>query len=236
MRAKHKIAAFEHRSTVENPLPFDLRPIRVVLAAAEYLSLHAAAEALKLDRTTVSRAVRDFEERLGVGLFERGAFGVRLTDAGVRLVQEVAPALAQIEHAIQFAAAAGRAENGTVRIGIISTLAGGFLRKLVHSYERLNPGVRLAIHDGGRREHLRAIRARKLDVAFLTAVDDASGCDASELWRERVYVAMSASHDFADQSGLDWSDLRDQVVIVSRKAAGPDVHDYVVRRCAGRNA
>lgn len=217
-------------------LPFDLRSLRYVLAAAQYHSLHAAADALKLDRATVSRAVRDFEERVGVGLFERGPFGVRLTDAGERLLDGIVPALAQIEHAVQFAAAAGRVENGTVRIGIISTLAGGFLRKLVHGYECEHPGVTLAIRDGGRREHLRAIRARKLDVAFLTAVDDASGCDVAELWRERVYVAMSASHPFADQQALDWPDLRNEVVMVSRTASGPDVHDYIVRRSAGRRS
>lgn len=238
-----------HDETIEGPafrarelasrrseLPFDLRSLRYIMAAAEHLSLQAAADALKLDRTTVSKAVRDFEDRLGVGLFERSRNGVRPTDAGARLLDEIVPALAQIEHAVQFAAAAGRVENGTVRIGIISTLAGGFLRKLVQSYERKHPGVKLMIRDGGRREHLRAIRARKLDVAFLTAVDDAGGCDVSELWRERVYVAMSASHDLAGQESLDWPDLRDQLVIVSRKASGPDVHDYVVRRSAGRNA
>jgi DNA-binding transcriptional LysR family regulator len=226
----------ERRSKLGSALPYDLRSLRYVLAAAEHLSLHAAADALDLDRTTVSRAVRDFEDRVGVGLFERGQFGVRLTDAGEQLLDGIIPALVQIEHAVQFAAAAGRVENGTVRIGIISTLAGGFLRKLVHSYEREHPGIKLAILDGGRREHLRAIRARKLDVAFLTAVDDASGCDVSELWRERVYVAMPASHTLADLEGLDWPDLRDEVVIVSRTASGPDVHDYIVRRSAGQRS
>lgn len=214
---------------------FELRALRYVLAAAEHFSFQAAADALNLDRTTVSKAVRDFEDRLGTGLFERGRYGVRLTDAGERLLEEIMPALAQIDHAVQFAAAAGRVENGIVRVGIISTLAGGFIRELVHSYQRAHPGVKLAIHDGGRREHLRAIRARQLDVAFLTAVDDVSGCDVSELWRERVYVAMSVTHDFADHEALDWPDLRNEVVIISRQASGPDVQDYVVRRWAGHN-
>lgn len=217
-------------------LPYDLRPLRYVMAAAEHLSLHAAADALSIDRTTISRAVREFEDRVGVGLFERGSFGVRLTQAGERLLEGVVPALVQIEHAVQFAAAAGRAENGMVRIGIISTLAGGFLRKLVHKYECMHPDVKLTIRDGGRREHLRAIRARKLDIAFLTAVEDAAGCESFELWNERVYVAMPESHGFVEQDELDWPDLRDEVVIVSRLASGPDVHDYVVRRSAGHRS
>lgn len=217
-------------------LPFNIRHLRFVMAAAEHLSLNAAAQSLNLDRTTVSRAIRDFEERLGTGIFERGAFGVRLTDAGGRLVEELVPAFAQIENAILFASAAGRAEKGKVRIGIISTLAGGFLRDLVESYECAYPGVRLTICDGGRREHLHAVRTRKLDIAFLTAVDDPNGCDVSELWQERVYVAMSESHNLASQQNLDWPDLRDELVLIARRAPGPDVRDYVVRRCAGRNA
>ncbi|WP_173934961.1 LysR family transcriptional regulator [Chelativorans sp. Marseille-P2723] len=216
-------------------LPFDLRPLRYVMAAAEYMSLQGAADALDLDRTTVSKAVRDFEDRIGVGLFERGSYGVRLTDAGARLVDEIVPALTQIDYAIRFAAAAGRVETGTVRIGIISTLAGGFMRQLVHSYRREHPGVAIEIHDGARRDHLRAIRSRQIDLAFLTAVEDAAGCDVSELWSERVYVAMSSTHALAREDALDWPDLRNEVVIISRHASGPDVYDYVVRRCAGRN-
>ncbi|MBB3810093.1 LysR family transcriptional regulator [Pseudochelatococcus contaminans] len=210
----------------------DLRPLHLVVAAAEHLSFSRAASILNIDKSSVSRAVRDFEDRIGVSLFERGPFGVRLTDAGKHFLDDILPAMLQIEHAIQFAGAAGRVETGTVRVGIISTLAGGFLRKLVQEYEQEHPGVDLDIRDGGRREHLRAIRGRQLDVAFLTGSGDVTDCQTLELWRERVYVAMSKAHALSGRKRLDWSDLREELFVVSRYAPGPDVRDYIVRRIA----
>jgi DNA-binding transcriptional LysR family regulator len=136
------------------------------------------------------------------------------------------------ETVLQRAAAAGRVEEGTVRVGIITTLAGGFLRELISSYRRCFPGVQIIILDGGRREHLRAIRVRQLDIAFFTGNAPVAGCDVEEFWRERVHVAMSAEHPLAGSNAVDWPQLRQEQFIVSTMEPGPEVHDYIVRRIA----
>lgn len=230
LRGEGKSSFLNLLSSPEERQLFDMRRLRLVLAAAEYLSFRCAADALAMDKSSVSRAVRQFEDDIGVSLFERGPFGIRLTDAGVGFLEEIVPAMLQIEHAIQFAGASGRVETGTVRIGIITSLAGGFLRLLVKRYERAHPGVAMDVHDGGRREHLRALRSRHLDVAFLTGNAKIAGCETSELWRERVHVALSVTHPLACRDRLDWPDLRNELFVVSRYAPGPDVRDYIVRR------
>lgn len=63
----------------ENGLPFDMRRLRYVIAAAEHLSFRRAAEALGTMPSSVSCGMRDLEDNLGLALFERGSFGVRLT-------------------------------------------------------------------------------------------------------------------------------------------------------------
>ncbi|MCO5145836.1 MAG: LysR family transcriptional regulator [Aquamicrobium sp.] len=213
-------------------LPFDMRALRYVLAAAEQMSFSGAACALGMKVSSVSRHVRDFEDDLGISLFERTTSGVRLTDAGSRFLDDIIPVLQRAEAVLQRAGAAGRVEEGTVRVGIITTLAGGFLRELIASYRRCYPGVELDIQDGGRREHLRAIRARQLDIAIFTGNAPVAGCDVEEFWRERVHVAMAVHHPLASSNTLDWPQLRDERFIVSTMEPGPEVHDYIVRRVA----
>lgn len=133
------------------------------------------------------------------------------------------------------AAAAGRGDTGIVRVGILTSLAGGFLRELVHSYVIQNPDVRVDVRDGGRDDHVAAIGSRELDIAFLTCVGDIAHCEAVELWRERVHVALPRDHDLARRRKLDWQDLRGEAFIVSRAAPGPELHDYIVRRIADHN-
>ncbi len=213
-------------------LPFDLRALRYVLAAAEQTSFSGAACALGMKVSSVSRHVRDFEDELGISLFERTTAGVRLTDAGSRFLDDIIPVLQTAEVILQRAGAAGRVEEGTVRVGIITTLAGGFLRDLIASYRRRFPGVQLVIQDGGRREHLRAIRVRQLDIAFFTGNAPIANCDVEEFWRERVHVAMAVNHPLASSIALDWPLLKGERFIVSTMEPGPEVHDYIIRRVA----
>lgn len=63
-------------------LPFDLRALRYAIAAAEHLSFSKAALALDTCTSSVSRSIRDFEDSVGVSLFQRTTMGVHLTDAG----------------------------------------------------------------------------------------------------------------------------------------------------------
>ena len=217
-------------------LPFDMRALRYVLAAAEQMSFSGAAGALGMKVSSVSRHVRDFEDDLGISLFERTTSGVRLTDAGAKFLDDIIPVLQMAEAVMQRAGAAGRVEEGTVRVGIITTLGGGFLRELIAAYRRCYPGVYLDIVDGGRRDHLRAIRSRQLDIAFLTGNAPLAGCDVEEFWRERVHVATGVQHPLAGSNTLDWPQLRDEHFIVSTMEPGPEVHDYIVRRVADYSA
>jgi len=204
--------------------------LRDVLAAAESMSFSGAAQGLKTKVSTVSRRVRNFEDAIGVSLFERTSAGVRLTVAGERFLNEIVPAIQSIEIALHHAGAAGRVELGAVRIGIITTLAGGFLRELIAAFDDQYPGVFLDIRTGGRRDHLSKIRSREIDVAFLTGNGPQLDCDVKELWHERVHVAMSADHPLAERAEMDWPDLKDQRFVVSSQEPGPEVHDYIVRR------
>lgn len=206
--------------------------LRYIIAAAENGSFRRAAEALGVQQSSVSRAIRQLEDELGVSLFERRSTGAHLTDAGRRLLCEARPALEQLELARKAAAAAGRAEIGVVRVGILTSLAGGFLRELVRSYAVRHPEITIDIRDGGRDEHIGSIRRRKLDVAFVTGDRRIADCETAPLWEERVHVALPKGHKLASRRQLDWSDLQSECFIVSRFAPGPEVHDYIVRRAA----
>ena len=209
-----------------------LRQLHYLSVAAQAGSFRRTAEICQVDQSNVSRALKQLENNLGVSLFERARSGVRLTPAGRQFLAEALPALEQLESASRTARAARRAESGLVCIGILTSLAGGFLRQLVAAYAERHPQVRVDVRDGGRRQHLAAVKARRLDAAFITGAEPVPGCETRELWRERVHVALSESHPLAARPKLDWPDLKAEHFIVSRGEPGPEVHDYIVRRCA----
>ena len=212
-----------------------VRQLHYLKVAAQVGSFRRAAEMCHVDQSNVSRALKQLEDYLGVSLFDRTRGGVRLTPAGQNFLREAAPALDQLESAWRAARATRRATAGLVRIGILTSLAGGVLRHLIQGFVERHPQISIDLRDGGRRDHLAAIRAQRLDVAFITGSGPVVGCETQELWRERVHVALSEAHPLAAKDKLDWSDLKGEHFIASRAAPGPEVHDYIVRRSGDYN-
>lgn len=213
-------------------LPFDLSAVEYVLAAADFGSFRSAAESLRIYPATVSRAVRKIEDAIGVSLFERNAGGVRLTKAGREFACRAAAGLHQLSQAARIAASAGRAEVGLIRIGVMTTLAGGFLRELIADYRLHHHQVVIEIHDGSHRDHLAGIRKRSLDVAFVAGVDSFSDCVSTPLWTERICLALSGSHELAGCECIDWKDLKEQQSLVTQTDPGPEFRDYIRRQVA----
>lgn len=74
-----------------------LRHYEILRAVAQSGSFTLAAKQLYITQSAVSHAVREMEERAKTPLFERFAKGVRLTQAGERLLSQVLPILTSCE-------------------------------------------------------------------------------------------------------------------------------------------
>lgn len=133
-----------------------LRHLRYVVAAAEQGSFRRAAQALGVQESAISRRIRDLEDEIGAALFIRHHGGVELTFAGRIFLGRAQKAISHIGHAERDVGAAGRGEQGIVRIGIFSSLASGFLAELFQAYDAGHVGVRLDFIEGGPSDHVPA--------------------------------------------------------------------------------
>jgi DNA-binding transcriptional LysR family regulator len=78
----------------------DLAAVSAFVAVSEDLSFRAAAARLGVTPSALSHTMRHFEERLGVRLLNRTTRSVSLTDAGLRLLHRLRPAVEQISEAL----------------------------------------------------------------------------------------------------------------------------------------
>jgi DNA-binding transcriptional LysR family regulator len=210
----------------------DLVSIFQALLVREHLSLTRAAAILGVSQSAVSRRLRSLEDTLGVSLFERGVYGVRLTDAGRRFLDKAQLGLTEIDEAVRAAGAAGRGADGAIRIGILSSISAGPVRDLLSAYCEVYSDVALSVADGAATAHIAALTERRLDIAFLTGAPPASQCDALVIWSAQIFVAIPDHHLLAKTPSLDWPALRGEHFIITRDAPGPEIHDHIVRRAA----
>src|ERR687894_2029638 len=74
----------------------DVKQLRVFKAVGEHGSFSAAAEALSYTQPAISQQVAALEKQAGTTLVDRTSRGVRLTDAGLALVDHAEVVLARL--------------------------------------------------------------------------------------------------------------------------------------------
>lgn len=204
------------------------------LAVAEYLSFHRAAQALGTSQSSVSSRIKALEEDLGVVLFDRNTRGVRVTEAGRRFVDHVEDAMGILDRAIKTAGMQARGKESMLRIGIHALTPGCFLDRLLERFHTKNPGVQLHISEGTARDGQNMVRESKLDVAFMAYTHQIPDLNSRVIWRDRLMVALPVKHPLAAQSDVEWQQLASETFLVRHGGTGPQVHDLIVLRSAGR--
>jgi DNA-binding transcriptional LysR family regulator len=205
------------------------------LLVGEYLSFRRAATVLGVRQSAVSRRVRELEDELGVSLFERHHAGVRVTNAGARFLQEAPTALVQLDYAVKTAAAAGSGTVGRLSIGILSSIATGYLRELIRVYCSHHPDVDVQILEGPSADNIAAVRKRQLDVAFIVDTTDVKGCETIPLWVERMFVVLPEDHALRVRNEIEWTDLRNEHLILRQPERDPAFCERFTRRLRSRN-
>lgn len=204
------------------------------LAVAEYLSFHRAALALGTSQSSVSARIKTLEEDLGIVLFDRNTRGVRLTEAGRHFVDQVNDAMSILDRAIKTAGMQARGEEGELRIGVHALAAGCFLDCLLERFRGKHPGVHLHITEGTARSTQVMVRDGRLDVAFMAGTHEIPDLNSRVIWRDRLMVALPLKHPLAELPNVEWRQLAEETFLVRRGGTGPQVHDLIVARSAGK--
>lgn len=214
-------------------LAFDLRYLKYAMLAAEHGSFRRAADALAISQSTVSRRVQLLERRIGIALFERTRSGVKLTVAGERFMREASVGASHLREAVNSIATARRGDFGELRIGLMASLASGFLANLLASYHQRFPSVELKLREATSQTNAAGVLNGWLDVAFIPGEPKLPGCKSRKLWDERVYVALPETHVLATRKTIAWDDIRDETFLISADVTGPEIEDYLVRHLSG---
>ncbi len=126
----------------------DWSNLRVFFAVAEAGGINAAARALQINPSTVTRAIEELERQLNATLFHRGPRGATLTEAGQAAFQRVRT-MERMAEALELEV--GDSETlpeGRVRLAAPDGVAGYFISPHQTEFLRAHPGIDLSIDCG----------------------------------------------------------------------------------------
>ncbi len=104
-----------------------------------------AARSSRSSASALSDAVRRLEDRMGVRLLNRTTRSVAPTEAGARLFERLAPALSEVEAAVDAVNAFRDRPAGTLRLNVPANVARSVLPRIIAPFLEANPDIRLEI-------------------------------------------------------------------------------------------
>lgn len=123
----------------------NLDQLRIVVEVSRQGSLAAAARALNLDPSKVTRALAALEAELGARLFQRSTRQLALTEGGAAYLAQAAPLLAELDLAADQLRSGGAQLRGTVRITASVAFGQTLLSPLLPALHEAHPGLELEL-------------------------------------------------------------------------------------------
>ena len=183
------------------------RELRYFVAVAEELHFTHAAERLEMAQPPLSAAIAHLESKLGTRLFERDSRNVRLTAAGVVLLQRARPILRQVDDAVD---ATRRSELGrSVTLRVVTDAV---------SRVSVVPALRLALERGGRKVDVSvtellpaaipdAVRSGEADLAVYVGSGDEAGLATHRLRSVPPVAVFAITHPLARRKRVRLDEL-----------------------------
>ena len=181
--------------------------LEMFIALANERHFGRAARACGVTQPTLSSAIRQLEDSLGVQLVWRGSRFQGLTPEGQRVLDWARRIVADTRAMKDEMRAARRGLSGRLRLGVIPT-ALAMTARLTGPFCARHPGVHVEILPRSADDILAQIEALELD-AGLTYLDGGplGRLEAVPLYREAYVLLVHADSPTARRNGVDWIDL-----------------------------
>jgi LysR family transcriptional regulator for bpeEF and oprC len=169
----------------------DLNSLRVFEKVASLKSFTAAARALGLPKSNVSRSVARLEDALGTRLFQRTTRDVVLTLTGAALLDRSSTLIANISEALEYVGSLGGQPRGILKISAGVGFGINVLAEQLPGFLRRYPEIGLALDLESRPADL---IAEAVDVAVRLGPLPDSGLVAVKLGEMRRYLCAAPAY------------------------------------------
>lgn len=206
-----------------------LTQLRYVVAVARERHFARAAAACFVSQPTLSVAVKNLEEELGITLFERGTKEVGLTEVGRQIVTQALQVLEQTEAIAQIAKQRKDPLTDPVRLGTIYTIGPYLLPQLVPALRKVAPQMPLFIEETFTARLLELLKSGEIDAAILALPFSETGIETTPLYDEDFVVALPTGHAWEKRKTIAADDLKKDTMLIL--GAGHCFRDQVLQVC-----
>lgn len=183
------------------------------------LNLTEAARALHTSQPGVSKQIREFEEELGVDIFERhGRRFVALTPPGRELIAIIERILLEVDNLRRVGENYAAGDSGRLTIATTHTQARYSLPRVIASFRERYPNVRLSLQQGNPSAVARWVQSGEADIGIATeSLDHLDDLVALPAYTWSHSIVVRPDHPLASGSRITLEALADYPIVTYSK-------------------
>lgn len=193
----------------------------VFFEVASHLSFSKAAEALFISQPAVSKQIKKLEAELSIGLFERKGSVIKLTAPGEALfgyLQKAKTIQKQIQSDVKIIRDQGAAK-GELKIGASTTISLYVMPKILSSFHRKFPDVKLLLINRNSENILKALIDQEIDIAVVEAHYEINAVHFSPFMQDEI-IAVCSSHSPYGRREISIDELKGIPIALRERGSG----------------
>ncbi|GKV57524.1 LysR family transcriptional regulator [Sporosarcina sp. NCCP-2222] len=160
-----------------------------------------AAQRLYITQPSVSHAIKQLEERLGVQLFLRTSKGVKVTYEGEILQGYIQQAFGLIENAERKISKLKTLENGQVTIGGSDSTCKHYLLPYVQTFQDIFPDIKIKLQHGSTPQIIEKLTSGMIDIGIIHLPINQSEIQLTEFLNiNSTFIAGEKYKDLANRT------------------------------------
>ncbi len=206
--------------------------LEYLLAVANCGSFSAAAEKCFVMQPSLSMQIKNLEEELGIVLLDRTRKPVVPTNAGEAVLRQARETVKAFEAIREIVANLKNDVSGTLRLGIIPTIAPYLLHRLIPDFTKKYPKVDLIIREMKSRDIIHALRHDMLDAAIMSGGTIPDDIQEEDLFNDRFFVYVSPDHPLRQRNNIRIEDIDPRRMLLLSE--GNCLRDQILELCLPR--
>lgn len=198
---------------------FDFR-LQVFHTVAKRLNFTKAAEELCITQPAVTKHIHEIENHFKLKLFERRGTKIKLTAAGVTLLQQT-EALFALYRNIEFEMGNHALEHkGQLRIGASTTAAQYVLPPVLAAFHKKFPGISVSLSIANTEQTERALQDNEIDLGIIEGHTKKAAIKYTEFLKDELVLVAGIRNPVAKKASIQPEELKQYPLLLREPGSG----------------
>ena len=211
----------------------DLRQLQYFQSIGELHSITKTAGKFNIAQPSVTIAIKNLENELGVPLLDRSHKRISLTTEGQFFLQRVNEVLLLLSESVRQVSDHGVSGQGSIRLGITPTTSGFIFPRLFADFHKKYPLIELSSVEEGSLSVINLLGQGEIDIGIIILSELPSFLEILPIATEQIMVCVPSDHPLAHNSNVCFSDLKQYSLLLFKEDTY--LRHVILRECAKKD-